>query len=149
MDIDIQKELAGKNPARVAPQIRRNVKIQKQCVQMHLIMTLFFLALASARLIFPSMPFWVALFALIALGVAHGILYVIVICLTQWTPRKGITYLTAIVSTVLTLIGYVFSPSGSDAWMVSSPIGSSRYWRSGKKRLHTLSPSFPMSYYLT
>ncbi|QDT41871.1 hypothetical protein Pan241w_19390 [Gimesia alba] len=67
MDIDIQKELAGKNPARVAPQIRRNVKIQKQRVQMHLIMTLFFLALASARLIFSWVPLWVQLFALIAL----------------------------------------------------------------------------------
>ena len=40
MDIDIQKERAGKNPACVALQIRRNIKIQKQRVQMHLIRTL-------------------------------------------------------------------------------------------------------------
>ena len=57
---------------------------------------------------------------MIPLGVAHGTLYVVVIWLTLWTPRKDITYIAAILSSLLTMVGYALSPSGSAAWMVIS-----------------------------
>jgi hypothetical protein len=66
LEIDIQQELAGKNPARVAPQIRKNIRIQKLRVRAQLIMFLLALGLFCLRLFFDLTPLWIAICALIA-----------------------------------------------------------------------------------
>ena len=66
LKIDIQQELAGKNPARVAPQIRKNIRIQKLRVRAHLVMFLLTLGIFGLYLIVDWMPFWIAICALIA-----------------------------------------------------------------------------------
>ncbi|QDT27761.1 hypothetical protein [Gimesia panareensis] len=70
MEIDIQQELAGKNPARVAPQIRKNVRIQKLRVRAHLITTLLALGLFSLHLLFDWLPLWIAVCALIVIPIS-------------------------------------------------------------------------------
>jgi len=55
---------------------------------------------------------------MLPLGVAFGVLYVLLIRDTMRTPRWETTLLVAILCTVLTLAGYLLSPSGSAMWMV-------------------------------
>ncbi|QDU09707.1 PAS domain S-box protein [Gimesia aquarii] len=47
------------------------------------------------------------------LGVACGVLYVLLVSSTLWSPRRELTWVVAIASTILTLLGFVFSPVGS------------------------------------
>ena len=59
MEIDIEKELTGKNPARVAPQVRIQVKKQKQRVLVHITMTLSCLILIVLGLMSEWIPVWI------------------------------------------------------------------------------------------
>ena len=56
---------------------------------------------------------------LIPLGVAGGVPYVAVILLSRWSPWRRDTWLAAIGSSVLTILGLIFSPeAGGIMWMV-------------------------------
>ncbi len=62
-----------------------------------------------------------ALFAVdlvIPLGVAFGVLYALPVLITLKSNNNKITILFAILTTVLTLIGYYNSPSGGELWKV-------------------------------
>ena len=50
------------------------------------------------------------------LGVAGGIPYVAVIIVSLWFKNQNYVISLAIICTILTLIGYYFSPSGSELW---------------------------------
>lgn len=52
------------------------------------------------------------------LGVAVGVLYVVVVLYTLWLPQRGATIMAASVCTGLTLCGLAFSPPGSELWKV-------------------------------
>ncbi len=52
------------------------------------------------------------------LGVAVGVLYVVVVLYTLWLPQRGATIMAASVCTGLTLFGLAFSPPGSELWKV-------------------------------
>tara|TARA_R110002111_G_scaffold144910_2_gene211270 strand:- start:125167 stop:127605 length:2439 start_codon:yes stop_codon:yes gene_type:complete len=54
----------------------------------------------------------------IPLGVAFSVLYVLLVRDTMRSPRWEITLVVAIAATVLTLVGFALSPSGSTMWMV-------------------------------
>lgn len=54
----------------------------------------------------------------IPLGVAFGVLYVLLVRDTMRSLRWEVTLFVAIASTVLTLVGFALSPSGSTMWMV-------------------------------
>lgn len=53
---------------------------------------------------------------LVPLGVAIGVLYIIPIMLSMWTSRREATLILAIVTSLLVLAGYLFSPPGPSAW---------------------------------
>ncbi len=54
----------------------------------------------------------------VPLGFAGGVPYVAVVGLGWWLPKRRYIFVLAVVSTVLTLTGYVFSPPGGVAWVV-------------------------------
>jgi PAS domain S-box-containing protein len=69
------------------------------------------IALAAAILLFDlSLP----------LGVAGGIPYVVLVLIGLWTPGKRYVLGLAAIATVLTVLGYFYSPSGGVAWVVLS-----------------------------
>ena len=56
----------------------------------------------------------------IPLGVAGGVPYVAVVLLAQWTgDQKSIVY-AALLSTLLTILGFFLSPPGGELWKVLS-----------------------------
>jgi hypothetical protein len=54
----------------------------------------------------------------IPLGVATGVLYVAVILLSLWEPRKGFTLQMAILCSILTIAGFFLAPPGGELWKV-------------------------------
>ena len=54
----------------------------------------------------------------VPLGVAAGVLYVLVVLLTLWSPRRSDVHLAAIASSAFILVGYALSRSGGIEWMV-------------------------------
>ncbi len=52
----------------------------------------------------------------IPLGVAFGVTYIIVILITLQTPYRHAVIMAAVITTVLVLLGLVFSPEGGEAW---------------------------------
>ena len=54
----------------------------------------------------------------IPLGVAFGVFYVVVILITLQTPYRHAVISAAVISTVLVLLGLVFSPEGGEAWKI-------------------------------
>lgn len=54
----------------------------------------------------------------IPLGVAGGVPYAAVVLLSLWSPRKRLTLEVAALATILTALGFVFSPSGGVLWQV-------------------------------
>lgn len=52
----------------------------------------------------------------IPLGVAFGVSYIIVILITLQTPYRHAVMTAAIITTVLVLMGLIFSPEGGEAW---------------------------------
>ncbi len=67
MQIDIEKELGNKNPARVAPQVRKLIKVQIQRVRVHILFTLIFITLIVLRIFLEWIPFWLQVISFIAL----------------------------------------------------------------------------------
>ncbi|WP_339733497.1 PAS domain S-box protein [uncultured Gimesia sp.] len=56
----------------------------------------------------------------IPLGVAFGVLYVLLVRDTMRSLRWEVTLIVATASTVLTLAGFALSPSGSNTWIVAT-----------------------------
>jgi len=52
------------------------------------------------------------------LGVAGGVPYVTVVLASLWFQNKGYVIASAIICTILTLIGLYFSPEGGEIWKV-------------------------------
>ncbi|MEE9614356.1 MAG: hypothetical protein V3W31_05300 [Thermodesulfobacteriota bacterium] len=54
----------------------------------------------------------------IPLGVAGGVPYVAVVLVSLQSPRSGVTVFVALLCSVLTAIGYFYSPDGGELWQV-------------------------------
>ncbi len=54
----------------------------------------------------------------IPLGVAGAVPYVIVVLVSLWLPGKGYTISLTVLCTVLTILGYFWSPPGGELWKV-------------------------------
>ena len=52
------------------------------------------------------------------LGIAAGVPYVLVVLLAQWSSDRRHLLATALLASILTVIGYLVSPEGSFQWMV-------------------------------
>ena len=59
----------------------------------------------------------------IPLGVAGGVPYVALMFLGSWLPKRRHVITLAVLTSLLTVIGYYYSPSGGIAWMVVSNRG--------------------------
>ena len=54
----------------------------------------------------------------IPLGVAGGVPYILVILVSLWSPKPHFVIFAAIITSLLTLLGFYFSPSGGELWKV-------------------------------
>ena len=54
----------------------------------------------------------------IPLGVAGGVPYIAVILISLWSPRPNCVIHLAIICSVMTLLGFYFSPEGGELWKV-------------------------------
>ncbi len=54
----------------------------------------------------------------IPLGVAAGVPYVAVVLVSLWIPKRNFTVWVALVSSVLTITGFFYSPLGGEMWKV-------------------------------
>ncbi len=54
----------------------------------------------------------------IPLGVAGGVPYVAVVLISLWAPDKRFTVLVAVICSILTLVGFLYSPDGGKMWQV-------------------------------
>lgn len=54
----------------------------------------------------------------IPLGVAVGVLYLVVVLLTLWTPQRKATIIVAIVSSLLIVSVFFYKPPVTDMWKV-------------------------------
>ncbi len=61
----------------------------------------------------------------ISLGVAAGVLYVIVILVALTLPNRSVPLIWAVICTLLTLAGYYLSPLEGDLWKATSNRGIS------------------------
>ena len=75
----------------------------------------------DVRLIALSVLLAAAIFILdtaLPLGVAGGVPYVLIVLVSIWSPRREFTIIMAITGTVLTMVGFFFSPAGGEMWKV-------------------------------
>ncbi len=75
----------------------------------------------NAKIYFVSALLAIIIFIIdleLPLGVAGGVPYVMVLLFTLWSSKKSITIHFAIICSVLTIIGFYFSPSGGEEWKV-------------------------------
>ncbi len=54
----------------------------------------------------------------IPLGVAVGVLYVVVVLLTLWTPQSKVTFVVAIMSSLLITAAFLYKPPVAEMWKV-------------------------------
>ena len=54
----------------------------------------------------------------IALGVAGGVPYILVVLISLWMPNKSFTVFIAVICSCLTIIGFYFSPEGGELWKI-------------------------------
>ncbi|TFB11888.1 hypothetical protein E3V33_06035 [Candidatus Marinimicrobia bacterium MT.SAG.4] len=50
---------------------------------------------------------------LVPLGVASGTPYIALVALSIWSPQKRFTQIIAVISTILIILGFLFSPTGN------------------------------------
>ena len=55
---------------------------------------------------------------LIPLGVAAGVMYIIIVLISLWSKNGKITFYMAIIGSILTILGFYSSPSGGELWKV-------------------------------
>lgn len=65
-------------------------------------------------LVFALLLFCLDLF--LPLGIAHGVIYVGLILCTVWIPARKYIWISAILASILTILGYFLSPSIVDPW---------------------------------
>lgn len=53
----------------------------------------------------------------VSLDVAGGVLYVVAVLVTMWTPKRRLTDLVALLSTVFLFVGYMVGPTTGDPWV--------------------------------
>ena len=56
--------------------------------------------------------------SLLPLGVAGGVPYILVVLVALWSPREKLPVFLAVLVSILTLAGYLTSPSGGEIWKV-------------------------------
>ncbi len=54
----------------------------------------------------------------IPLGVAGGVPYIAVVLVSLWSEKKRLTIMAAVIGSILTLLGFYYSPSGGEMWKV-------------------------------
>lgn len=54
----------------------------------------------------------------VPLGVAGAVPYILVILVSLWSPKPQLVIVIAIICSLLTLIGFYYSPSGGELWKV-------------------------------
>lgn len=52
------------------------------------------------------------------LGIAAGVPYVLVVLLSLWAHRQSVTFSAGVLTTLLTIAGFAFSPVGGEPWKV-------------------------------
>jgi hypothetical protein len=52
----------------------------------------------------------------VPLGVAVGVLYIVPVLLSLWYPKTHSTYVLAVASSALVVVGYLLSPEGGSIW---------------------------------
>jgi len=55
---------------------------------------------------------------LIPLGVAGGVPYITIVLLSLWIPNKKATIFLSIICSLLTIVGFYYSPEGGEMWKV-------------------------------
>lgn len=55
---------------------------------------------------------------IVPLGVAAGVPYVLLVCVSLWANRQSYTFVAAIVGTALTILGFILCPEGGEFWKV-------------------------------
>ncbi|MFH2058124.1 MAG: hypothetical protein ABIJ59_04400 [Pseudomonadota bacterium] len=79
-------------------------------------------AIKNQNLIYATCIFlFVLIFSIdlfIPLGVAAGVPYVSVVLVSLWIPKKNFTIGIALISSVLTILGLFYSPTGGEMWKV-------------------------------
>lgn len=64
------------------------------------------------------MLFMFAVDLMLPLGVAAGVPYIAVILLTLWSQQRMMIYLAGILCSLLTVLGFFYSPPGGEMWKV-------------------------------
>jgi hypothetical protein len=54
----------------------------------------------------------------IPLGVAGGVPYIAVVLVSLWSSSRKFTIVTAVICSILTMIGFFYSPEGGELWKV-------------------------------
>jgi hypothetical protein len=54
----------------------------------------------------------------IPLGVAAGVPYIAVVLFSLWSPHRNFTLGVAVLASILTIIGFFYSPPGGELWQV-------------------------------
>jgi hypothetical protein len=52
------------------------------------------------------------------LGVAAGVMYIIIVLISLWSKNNKITFFMAILGSIFTIVGLFSSPSGGELWKV-------------------------------
>jgi len=52
------------------------------------------------------------------LGVAGGVPYIAVILISLWSPKPNLVIYLAVICSIMTTLGYYFSPTGGELWKV-------------------------------
>jgi hypothetical protein len=72
------------------------------------------------------------------LGVAIDVLYIVVVLLSLQAPHKRFTIIVAVISSILTIVGFFFSPPGGALWksLFNRAIGLFAIWVTTLLSLH-------------
>ncbi len=75
----------------------------------------------GVRSLLPGLALAIVIFLIdiqIPLGVAGGVPYIAVVLLAQWSSRKNVLFHAALLSSLLTVLGFFLSPPGGELWKV-------------------------------
>lgn len=83
----------------------RLIQQEKKIILIYLICALLLVLIFFADLFIP-------------LGVAAGVPYIAVVLVSLWVPQKSFTLKVALASSILTIFGLMYSPTGGELWKV-------------------------------
>lgn len=55
---------------------------------------------------------------LLPLGIAGGVPYIVVILFSLWSPNRNLTIYLAVICSMMTILGFYFSPPGGELWKI-------------------------------